>query len=435
MRYFYLYVSALIASIAGMLSGYDTGVISGALLYINNDIHTTAATTGLIVSAVSIGAVIGAILNSFLVEKIGRKKTFIFCASLFIIGSILSYFCQNIIELITSRLIIGLATGVVSFLGPLYISEISTKEKRGTLVSFYQLSLTFGILFSYVINFLCSTLENNWRIMLSFGVFPALILLIGMLFLKDTPRFLIKQNKIDEATKLLNKLDDSQDINEIIKDIQTVLKEKTKFVLTKKLIKPFVVGLGIMALQVATGINAIIYYTPTIFKMTSNQSDSIALISTIFIGVINFLMTFVAIALVDKIGRKPLLYIGLSGMLIGTIGLSSVFHFNFYAQYLAIIFITLYIISFSMSMGPIALLLTAEVFPLKYRGYAMSSAVVANFATNFVVTAAFPVMLEIIGISSSFLIFAVIIVLTMFFVHYVVPETKGVSLEELEKNF
>ena len=435
MRYFYLYVSALIASIAGMLSGYDTGVISGALLYINNDIHTTAATTGLIVSAVSIGAVIGAILNSFLVEKIGRKKTFIFCASLFITGSILSYFCQNIIELITSRLIIGLATGVVSFLGPLYISEISTKEKRGTLVSFYQLSLTFGILFSYVINFLCSTLENNWRIMLSFGVFPALILLIGMLFLKDTPRFLIKQNKIDEATKLLNKLDDSQDINEIIKDIQTVLKEKTKFVLTKKLIKPFVVGLGIMALQVATGINAIIYYTPTIFKMTSNQSDSIALISTIFIGVINFLMTFVAIALVDKIGRKPLLYIGLTGMLIGTIGLSSVFHFNFYAQYLAIIFITLYIISFSMSMGPIALLLTAEVFPLKYRGYAMSSAVVANFATNFVVTAAFPVMLEIIGISSSFLIFAVIIVLTMFFVHYVVPETKGVSLEELEKNF
>lgn len=435
MRYFYLYVSALIASIAGMLSGYDTGVISGALLYINNDIHTTAATTGLIVSAVSIGAVVGAILNSFLVEKIGRKKTFIFCASLFIIGSILSYFCQNIIELITSRLIIGLATGVVSFLGPLYISEISTKEKRGTLVSFYQLSLTFGILFSYVINFLCSTLENNWRIMLSFGVFPALILLVGMLFLKDTPRFLIKQNKIDEATKLLNKLDDSQDINEIIKDIQTVLKEKTKFVLTKKLIKPFVVGLGIMALQVATGINAIIYYTPTIFKMTSNQSDSIALISTIFIGVINFLMTFVAIALVDKIGRKPLLYIGLSGMLIGTIGLSSVFHFNFYAQYLAIIFITLYIISFSMSMGPIALLLTAEVFPLKYRGYAMSSAVVANFATNFVVTAAFPVMLEKIGISSSFLIFAVIIVLTMFFVHYVVPETKGVSLEELEKNF
>ncbi len=435
MRYFYLYVSALIASIAGMLSGYDTGVISGALLYINNDIHTTAATTGLIVSAVSIGAVVGAILNSFLVEKIGRKKTFIFCASLFIIGSILSYFCQNIIELITSRLIIGLATGVVSFLGPLYISEISTKEKRGTLVSFYQLSLTFGILFSYVINFLCSTLENNWRIMLSFGVFPALILLIGMLFLKDTPRFLIKQNKIDEATKLLNKLDDSQDINEIIKDIQTVLKEKTKFVLTKKLIKPFVVGLGIMALQVATGINAIIYYTPTIFKMTSNQSDSIALISTIFIGVINFLMTFVAIALVDKIGRKPLLYIGLTGMLIGTIGLSSVFHFSIYTQYLAIIFITLYIISFSMSMGPIALLLTAEVFPLKYRGYAMSSAVVANFATNFVVTAAFPVMLEIIGISSSFLIFAVIIVLTMFFVHYVVPETKGVSLEELEKNF
>ncbi len=435
MRYFYLYVSALIASIAGMLSGYDTGVISGALLYINNDIHTTAATTGLIVSAVSIGAVIGAILNSFLVEKIGRKKTFIFCASLFIIGSILSYFCQNIIELITSRLIIGLATGVVSFLGPLYISEISTKEKRGTLVSFYQLSLTFGILFSYVINFLCSTLENNWRIMLSFGVFPALILLIGMLFLKDTPRFLIKQNKIDEATKLLNKLDDSQNINEIIKDIQTVLKEKTKFVLTKKLIKPFVVGLGIMALQVATGINAIIYYTPTIFKMTSNQSDSIALISTIFIGVINFLMTFVAIALVDKIGRKPLLYIGLSGMLVGTIGLSSVFHFSFYTQYLAIIFITLYIISFSMSMGPIALLLTAEVFPLKYRGYAMSSAVVANFATNFVVTAAFPVMLEKIGISLSFLIFAVIIVLTMFFVHYVVPETKGVSLEELEKNF
>ena len=218
-----------------------------------------------------------------------------------------------------------------------------------------------------------------------------------------------------------------------IQNIQKTLANSEKVKFEKRLLIPFAIGIGLMFAQIATGINAIIYYAPTIFKMVGFSSNQDVLFATIFIGLINFLMTFVAIALVDKIGRKPLLYIGLVGMLINLLLLSMSFAFDFeIVKYIAVIACALYIVSFSMSLGPVALLINAEIFPLKYRGFAMSIGIVSNFVFNFVVTGLFPISLDKLGGSITFLIFAIICVISLFFVYYIVPETKDVSLEEIE---
>ena len=321
----------------------------------------------------------------------------------------------------------------MSFAGPLYLSEISVKEKRGEIVSFHQLAITFGILFSYLTNYFCANLENNWRVMLLVGAFPAIILFVAMLLFHDTPRWYVAKGKIDKAKSVLKKVDSTMDVEAEIKNIEATLNDNEQIKFEKRFIMPFVIGIGIMFAQIATGINAIIYYAPTIFKMVGFSSNQDVLFATVIIGLINFLMTFVAIALVDKIGRKPLLYIGLGGMLINLLILASSFGFDFlFAKYLAVISCALYIVSFSMSLGPVGLLLVAEVFPLKYRGSAMSIAILSNFVFNFMVTGLFPISLHKIGGAATFLIFALICVISILFVKYVVPETKGVSLEEIE---
>lgn len=432
-KYFYLYICALIASFGGLLSGYDTGVISGALLYINQSFEINSYMLGLLVSSVSIGAVFGAFVNGFFVDKIGRKKTLLLTAFLFFIASVFCFLSQNITQLIISRMIIGLAVGIVSFCGPLYLSEISPKEKRGQIVSLHQLAITFGILFSYLTNYLCANLESNWRVMFLIGVVPAFILFFGLLFQKDTPRWYVIKKRYDDAKKILELVGCSKNIEYEIQNISATLNKEEKIKFNKKLIMPFVIGLGIMIIQMTTGINAIIYYAPTIFKMIGFSSNQDALFITIFIGLINFLMTFVAIILVDKIGRKPLLYIGLSGMLISLVVLSGVFVLDYvFIKYLAVVFCAVYIVSFSMSLGPVAFLLVSEVFPLKYRGSAMSITIVTNFICNFLVTGLFPIALDKIGGFYTFMIFAFICILSLLFVKFIVFETKGLSLEDIE---
>ena len=265
------------------------------------------------------------------------------------------------------------------------------------------------------------------------GAVPAIVLFFAMFILKDTPRWYVAKNKIDKARYVLEKIDSNQDAEAEIQNIQKTLVNNEKVKFEKRLLIPFAIGIGMMFAQIATGINAIIYYAPTIFKMVGFSSNQDVLFATIFIGLINFLMTFVAIALVDKIGRKPLLYIGLVGMLINLLLLSMSFAFDFeIVKYIAVIACALYIVSFSMSLGPVALLINAEIFPLKYRGFAMSIGIVSNFVFNFVVTGLFPISLDKLGGSITFLIFAIICVISLFFVYYIVPETKDVSLEEIE---
>ncbi len=442
MRYLWLYVVAIIASLGGLLSGYDTGVISGALLFINETWVLPDTLQGFLVSSVLIGAVIGAATNGVLADIFGRKKIILATAIIFILGSILCAFAPNVYILILSRIFVGFAVGIVNFVVPLYLSEISPKALRGTLVSLYQWAITAGILFSYFINAIFAQAVYSWRWMLFAGVLPGLILFIGMCFMKDTPRWLVSKNREDEAKLVFNKIEpdlDSQiEINEIKSTLQAEQKD-VRFRFKKWMIMPFVVGIGIMFAQICTGINTIIYYAPTIFKTAGFDSNLTAIYATTGIGIVNFVMTIVAVFFTDKIGRKPLLYFGLTGVMLSLFALSASFAFadvlGNNLKWLAVGSLVTYIICFAMSLGPIGWILVSEVFPLKIRGIAMSICTVSNFAFNFFVVASFPILLHRIRGAWTFAIFGIVSILCIIFVYFFVPETKGISLEQIESNW
>lgn len=441
MKYVWLYVIAVVASLGGLLSGYDTGVISGALLFINETWSLPDTLQGFLVSSVLIGAVVGAATNGILADVFGRKKIILVTALIFVIGSIMCAFAPNVYILILSRIFVGFAVGIVNFVVPLYLSEISPKNLRGTLVSLYQWAITSGILFSYFINATFAHAVYNWRWMLFAGVIPGVILFIGMCFMPDTPRWLVSKNKEEEAKSVFSKIEPDYDSSKEIRDIKTTLysKKDEQFKFQKWMIMPFVVGVGIMFAQICTGINTIIYYAPTIFKSAGFDNNITAIYATTGIGVVNFLMTIVAVFFTDKLGRKPLLYFGLTGVMLSLFALGTSFAFadilGSSLKWVAVGSLITYIICFAMSLGPIGWILVSEVFPLKIRGIAMSICTVSNFAFNFFVVGSFPILLHRIGGAWTFWGFGIVSVLCIIFVYFFVPETKGISLEQIELNW
>lgn len=442
MKYLWLYIIAIIASFGGLLSGYDTGVISGALLFINDYWNLSDTYQGILVSSVLIGAVIGAATNGILADIFGRKKIIMATAVIFIVGSVMCAFAPNIFVLILSRAFIGIAVGIVNFVVPLYISEISPKHLRGTLVSLYQWAITGGILFSYFINAVFSHAVYNWRWMLFAGVVPGLILFIGMCFTKDTPRWLISKNKLEEAKQVFSKIEPDINSDKEVEEIQRTIQnssEGNSFKFKKWMIMPFVAGIGIMFAQICTGINTIIYYAPTIFKSAGFENNITAIYATAGVGIVNFLMTIVAIYFTDKLGRKPLLYFGLTGVMLSLFALGFSFQFSDilgdWQKWVAVGSLVTYIICFAMSLGPIGWILVSEVFPLAIRGVAMSICVLSNFAFNFFVVASFPILLNRIGGALTFSLFGIISIFCIIFVYFFIPETKGISLEQIEENW
>ena len=440
----WLYIVAIVASLGGLLSGYDTGVISGALLFINESWNLSDSMQGILVSSVLIGAVIGAATNGILADIFGRKKIIMATAIIFIVGSILCGLAPNIYVLILSRILVGLAVGIVNFVVPLYLSEVSPKALRGTLVSLYQWAITAGILFSYFINAAFAEAVYSWRWMLLAGVLPGTVLLIGMCFMGDTPRWLVSKNRDDEAKKVFKKIEPDADVEMEIQHIKETINAESgesnkKFRFRKWMIMPFVVGIGIMFAQICTGINTIIYYAPTIFKNAGFDSNLNSIYATTGIGVVNFLMTIVAIYFTDRLGRKPLLYFGLTGVMLSLLALGSAFAFESLLgdnlKWVAVGSLVTYIICFAMSLGPIGWIIVSEVFPLKIRGIAMSICTVANFAFNFFVVGSFPVLMHRVGGAVTFWGFAVVSFLCIVFVYFFVPETKGISLEQIESNW
>ncbi|MBE6445727.1 MAG: sugar porter family MFS transporter [Alphaproteobacteria bacterium] len=438
----WLYIVAVVASLGGLLSGFDMGVISGALLFINETWNMTPFEQGWLVSSAIAGSVIGAAANGYLADLYGRKKIIIATALLFIIGSIMCGYAQSINQLILSRIIIGIAVGMVSFAVPLYLSEISPQNIRGMFVSLFQLAITAGILLSYLINRVFANFEFNWRWMLGSGVIPAVILLIGILFLSDTPRWLFSKGREQEAKEAFAKIEPYSDPELHLQEIRETLatkkgENKTKF--HRWMFMPIFVGVGIMFVQICTGINTIIYYTPTIFQIAGFDSHIGAIYATIGIGFVNFVMTLVAIAYADKWGRKPLLYIGLWGMLISLITLGGSFawaqELGNASKWIAVASVVIYIASFAMSLGPVCWIMISEIMPLQIRGLAMSAATVSNFGFNFIVVLSFLPLLNSIGNAATFWLFAIITIISMFFVYFFVPETKGISLEKIEKNW
>lgn len=439
-----LYLVAFIVALGGLLSGFDTGVISGALLFIKDEWNLNDYMQGILVSSTLVGATIGAISNGRLADIFGRKKILIFTAVLFFIGSIICAIAPDITSLIASRFIVGLAIGIVTFAVPLYLSEISPEKIRGMLVSLFQLAITLGILFSYLINAGFSNVEYGWRFMLLAGILPAIILGVGMMFMSDTPRWLVQAGKIDEAKKIFKLIEPNIDADFEINEIKSILDKENqsknkKFEFKKWMIAPLLLGIGLMFCQQWTGINTIIYYAPTILKLAGFSTNATAIYATIGIGVVNCLMTFIAIFLSDKTGRKPLLYAGLIGMGICLFVLGSAFQFGealgANLKWVSLFSALFYIAFFSFSLGPIILLLVSEIFPLKFRGLGMSISTMSNFLFNFTVTLSFLPLINKIGEAHTFYLYGTIAFCCLIYIYFMVPETKGISLENIEKNW
>ena len=443
-RHLWLYVIAAVASLGGLLSGFDTGVISGALLFINDTWPLSSLEKGWVVSSALVGAVLGAAANGVLADVYGRKKVIIATAIIFAIGSILCGFATSVNWLIAGRMILGLAIGMVNFVVPLYLSEISPQKVRGMLVSLYQLAITAGILFSYLINRVFALSEYNWRWMLGSGLIPALILLIGISFLGDTPRWLISKKREKEAKAIFQKIEPEIDADKHIAEIKSTIAksdtaQKSASAFQSWMLMPIIVGIGMMFMQICTGINTIIYYTATIFQAAGFTDTLGALYATIGVGVVNFTMTFVAIFFTDKIGRKPLLYAGLLGVTVCLFVLGGSFYLTDILgdklKWVAVGSVVFYIACFAFSLGPIGWIIVSEIMPLKIRGLAMSICTMANFGFNFLVALTFPVLLEHIGEAYTFWIFGFVGIFSLWFTFFYIPETKGRSLEQIEKNW
>jgi sugar porter (SP) family MFS transporter len=436
---YYFVVIAMVAALAGILFGYDTGVISGAILYINNYFHLTPFTNGIVVSAVLLGALLGAAFSGNLTDAYGRKSVLITVAIIFVVGSLATAIANNLIFFILGRIVVGVAIGVASYAAPLYISEIAPPRHRGALVSLNQLAISIGILVSYVVDYIFAQ-GDAWRMMLGFGVVPALLLLFGMFFLPRSPRWLVSKGHHNKALAVLRLIrGGDRNVDHEVSAIRATLSEEkgTWRVLFSKKIRPVVIiGAGLAILQQVTGINTILYYAPTIFTLSGVHSNTAAIFSTMSIGAIFVLFTLVSLPLIDSLGRRKLLISGLLGMAVGLAMMSWGFAHKLapHAQVVLHAGVLIYIACFAFSLGPIMWLMIAEIYPLKVRGIGASFATCINWLTNGIVALSFLTIVDKIGISTTFMVYFAMCLVSIIFVYFLVPETKGVTLERIEAN-
>lgn len=430
-----------LAALSGLLFGLDIGVIAGALPFIASDFSIDSSQQEWIVSSMMFGAAFGAIISGWVSSEFGRKNSLLIGAILFVIGSIWSSFSFSPEILILARILLGIAVGISSYTAPLYLSEIAPKRIRGSMIALYQLMITIGILIAYLSDTILSY-SGNWRWMLGIITIPALILLIGVLFLPNSPRWLASKGYFNDAKKILNQLRNNNDqVQDELDSIYQSLKVKQSGWKLFKDNKYFrnVVFLGIMLqlMQQFTGMNVIMYYAPKIFEIAGFSSTIQQMWGTVIIGFINVLSTFIAIALVDKWGRKPTLTLGFIVMATGMGVLGEIFYIGINSiqiKYLAIDMLLIFIVGFAMSAGPLIWILCAEIQPLKGRDFGITVSTATNWIANMIVGATFLSMLNIFGNANTFWLYSALNILFIFLTRLLIPETKNVSLEQIEKN-
>ena len=429
-------------ALGGVLFGYDTGVISGALLFIPNDFKLTPFVKGAVVAGLLLGAMIGAACAGRLSDRMGRRRLIIIAAVVFTGGALLAAFAPTVSVLIAARFILGLAVGSAALVVPLYLAEIAPTEIRGAIASLNQLMIVGGILTAYIVNAILAS-SQNWRLMLGLAAVPAVILLVGMLFMPETPRYLVHAGDEESARDVLEELPGEDAPQERIEEIREVEHEEggtgLRAVLGAKWVRPaLLVATGLAVFQQFVGINTIIYYAPTTLTNVGFAKTS-AIYANLIIGVINVAMTVIAIKIVDRVGRKPLLFAGVAGMatslLVLGISLSVLptpHHPGDPAAIITLVCLATFIASFAATWGPVVWVMIPEVLPLSVRGTAMGIAVFGNWGANFLVSQTFPPLISGLGPGPVFLGYAALGILAGLFVKAYVTETKGRSLEEIE---
>ncbi|AEB74133.1 sugar porter family MFS transporter [Lentilactobacillus buchneri] len=431
-------------ALGGLLFGFDTGIISGASPLIESNFNLGTEQTGFIVSSVLIGSSVGALSIGSLSDRFGRKRLLVLASILFLIGSGLSMFAQGFVSMVIARIILGFAVGSASALTPAYLAELADAPHRGSLGTMFQLMITLGILLAYVSNlgFLHHNLLGlrDWRWMLGSALIPALMLFVGSIILPESPRYLVEKGRIDEARDVLHELraktDEDPDkelagIQEVANQPKGGLKELFTFA------RPAViVAILLMLLQQLVGINSVIYFLPQVFIKGFGFPESNAIWISVGIGIVNFLCTILAYNIMDRFNRRTILLFGSIVMAL-SIGILSILNFTLKVQDAAVptmILIGIYIFGFAVSWGPICWLMIGEIFPLNVRGVGTSIGSAANWIGNFIVSQFFLELLHMFNnnVGGPFAVFTFFAIVSIFFVIYMVPETRGKTLEQIE---
>ncbi|MHC4536090.1 MAG: sugar porter family MFS transporter [Planctomycetota bacterium] len=445
----YVMLICMVAALGGLLFGYDTGVINGAIGPLEKHFSLDANWKGWATGCALVGCAIGAAAAGVLSDWLGRKKVLILSAILFFISAVGTALPKSITAFIIYRIIGGLGVGAASMSSPMYIAEVSPARIRGRMVSVNQFAIVSGFLVVYFVNYFIAlqgdeiwNVQTGWRWMFGSESLPALLLLVLLFFVPESPRWLTKQNRGDEALEILTRVDGAQYAQAELLEIKDAIAHESGSI--KQMFQPgmkivLVIGIVLAVLQQVTGINVFLYFGTEIFKKMGSETNA-ALLQTVVVGVVNLSFTIIAIWTVDKVGRKPLMIIGSSGMGLSLLGMGLMAYFQ-KTDFWVLLFILGYIACFALSVGPVTWVILSEIFPTRIRGRAMAIATVCLWVANYVVSQTFPMMdentwlLDKFHHAFPFWVYGVFCVVLVVFVCRYVPETKGKTLEKIEKHW
>jgi len=424
----------MVAAIGGLLFGFDTAVINGAIVFIKQQFGLSDSQTEIAASSLLLGCVVGASVAAFTSDRFGRKRVLLAAATLFTLSSIGAALPRNLHEFAVARLVGGVAIGIASTLSPLYIAEISPAQKRGLLVSLNQLAIVTGILLSYSVNYLLTGAgPANWRWMFASAAVPSLAFLLTLLFIPESPRWLMQKGREQEAKHFLVRMVGPQAASGEIEAIRAAISEESGDLLDPTFRKALVVAILIALFSQFTGINTIIYYGSLVFlEHVPHQTASTALWANVLIGAINFVATVAGMLLIDRSGRRSLLMTAFGGMAVSLVAVSAAIHFQA-SGLIVLIFVLTYVACFAVGVGTGTWVLMAEICPTRVRGRAMSIATVFLWCGTLLVTLTFLSLVNLFTAAGVFLLYAIISIAAFLFVWRGVPETKGRTLEEIEK--
>lgn len=435
-----VYLATAVAALGGLLFGYDIGVISGAILFIKTEFSLSSGVEEIVVSSVLLGSLIGAMVGGMLADRLGRRTLLIATALVFGLGAIGAALAPGTPWLIAGRIVAGSAIGIASFVAPLYISEIAPVAIRGRLVSINQVALTVGIVLSYMVDYAFAG-AHAWRWMFAMALIPAAAFGVGLLFIPDSPRWLAARGQIAQARAVLTRIRDPKEVEGELSRIQQSSAQQQGHwsELFRPALRPaMIVGVGLAIAQQLTGINTVIYYAPTILRFAGLSSAPVAILASVGIGVVNVILTVVAMQLIDRVGRRPLLLVSLAGMTLSLFVLGVSFalpRLSGLLGWIAVSSLMVYVGSFAVGLGPVFWLVMSEIYPLRIRGRAMSVGTVANWSANLVVALSFLTLTQVLGKSATFGLYAAISIGAWLFAFFLVPETKGRTLEDIEAHW
>lgn len=435
-----VYIAAWIASLGGLIFGYDFAVISGSILFIRKQFSLSPTSEEIVVTAAVLGALVGAAATGPLADRFGRRTVLILTALVSALGALASALAPTATSLIIGRLIAGVSVGATTVATPLYISEVSPQNIRGRLVSFYSLVTSIGILFAYLVDYAFSTF-HAWRWMFSAGVIPAALLGIGMMCLPETPHWLASHGLVARARTALQRMRQTHDVEDEIHNIELSLRQHGadwRELLSPGVKTALIVGIGLAICRSATGFSILLFYGPTILELAGFESASIDMLATVGVGVIFVLMNYVVVVLVDRVGRRPLLLTGLAGMAGSFIVLGLAFVVPNQSEFLGWIAAgSLMLMGAFYRLGPAGIiwLLLSEIYPLKIRGRAMSIATATLWSAYILVSLTFLTLIQILGRAGTFWLYGLLGIAACLFVYFLVPETKGRSLEEIQAHW